>query len=158
MYSQEEFRDAVLGLQAEYKKSLPASFYEDVAQPWFDEIFPVKNEIYGVEGLQRLGPTHAVAEFAGCFYRWWRMVDMEYTLTFDAMLNAMHDAFGYSVIMRVMADSIVQWKTADATRSPMRDLGILLDLYWDDRAPVDAAACTMAVRISINMYRRTPGA
>jgi hypothetical protein len=158
MYTLEEFQESVEALEDEYKIYLPLSFFEEIASPWFNGIFPVKSEMYGVEGLQRLGPMHAVAEFAGCYYRWRRMVKLEYTMSFDGMMNAIHDAFGYAVIMRVMAGCEMQWETIDKTKSPNKDLGLLLDLYWEDQVPVDVAAVTMATRCSINMYRRTPGA
>lgn len=158
MYTLDEFQESVGELQGEYREHLPQSFYDDIAIPWFESIFPIKSEMYGVEGLQRLGPMHAVAEFAGCYYRWRRMVKLEYTMSFDGMMNAIHDAFGYAVIMRVMADCGTQWDTIDKTKSPNKDIGLLLDLYWEDMVPVDMAAVTMATRCSINMYRRTPGA
>lgn len=158
MYTLEQFQDYVGVLKDEYQIYLPVTFFEDVAMPWFDQIFPIKSETYGVEGLQRLGPMHAVAEFAGCYYRWRRMVKMEYSMTFDGMMNAIHDAFGYAVIMRVMAGVDMQWDTLDKVKSPNKDMGLLLDLYWEDQVPVDVAAVTMATRCAINMYRRTPGA
>lgn len=157
MYTLDEFQETVLELESEYRDRLPVAFYEDIARHWFQEIFPYKNQVYGVEGLQRLGPMHAVAEFAGCFYRWHRMVEMEHTMTDDDLLNALHDAFGYSVIMRTMAGAGLTWKTVDKTKGPMKDLQVLLEIYWDDQIPVDDAAVTIATRIAVNMYRRTPG-
>lgn len=145
-------------MEGEYGEHLPVSFFEDVAVPWFRAIFPVKSEMYGVEGLQRLGPLHAVAEFAGCYYRWQRMVDLEYTLSSDAMTNAVHDAFGYAVIMRTMSEADITWTTAVKPKAPRRDLDTLIGFYWDDQMPVDKGAVTMATRCSLNMYRGTPGA
>lgn len=158
MYTLEEFQERVFALAPDYDKHLPTTFAEDIAEFWFNEIFPVKSEQYGVEGLQRLGPMHAVAEFAGCYYRWQRMNVLEFSVTADPMLNALHDAFGYSVIMRAMADTAVEWATVDKTKAPKKDLDMLIDLYWEDMIPVDVAAVTMATRCSINMFRRTPGA
>lgn len=158
MYTLTEFQSRVEALEAEYGEHLPVSFFEDIAIPWFRAIFPVKSEMYGVEGLQRLGPMHAIAEFAGCYYRWQRMVDLEYTLTSKEMTNAVHDAFGYAVIMRTMAESGITWDTAVKPRSPRADIDTLIGFYWNDQVPVDLGAVTIATRCSVNMYRRTNGA
>lgn len=158
MYTTEQFRKKVVAYQKEYEERIPTVFWEDIALPWFATIFPVKNAMYGVEGLQILGPTHAVAEFVGCFYRWYRMDENGGTIQDAALLDSLHDAFGYSVIMRAMADKAVRWNQADRTRSPKGDLDTLVGFYWKDRLSVDDAACTMTLRIAINMYRRTVGA
>lgn len=157
MYTLEQFRDLVGSYAGESKRHLPVKFWEDIANPWFTTIFPIKNETYGVEGLQRLGPMHAVAEFVGCYYRWQRMTGNDLTISYPSVRDSLHDAFGYSVIMRAMVDQKVRWEHADRTRSPGEDLNTLVSMYWDSQLLVDEAACTMAVRASINMYRRTLG-
>lgn len=157
-YTSEEFKGRVLGYHDEYKSSLPLKFWEDIGNPWFSLIFPVRNEMYGVEGLQRLGPTHAVAEFVGCYYRWSRMTDLSHSVQEPPMRDSIMDAFGYSVIMRAMSESDIRWMQVDRRRKPATDLDTLIGFYWDDMLKVDDAACTMATRISVNMYRRTVGA
>lgn len=158
MFTLEEFQDSVTALRAGYEEHLPLSFVEDISSPWFEGIFPVKNETYGVEGLQRLGPNACVAEFVGCYYRWERMSSHDFSITNESMKNSLIDAFGYSVLMRALAGVQIQWGTVARSRAPKKDLDILLGLHWDDFQPVDVAACTIATRCSLNMYRRTPGA
>lgn len=161
MYTQDEFAERVRSLRPDYAKGpFPLKFWEEVGAVWFDQIFPRKNEIYGVEGLQRLGPMHTVAEFVGCYYRWRRMRTLEFDMTQASMVNAVHDAFGYSVLMRTLADEDPTWSQVAKFTVPMdRDLEGLVSIYWDEPPmPVDGAAVTMATRISVNMYREIPGA
>lgn len=158
MFTQAEFQARVGGLEAEYKQQVPLSFWEEIVHEWFQAIFPVRNEQYGVEGLQRLGPTACVAEFIGCYYRWARMRSNDYSITNRSMRDSVMDAFGYSVLMRALADTPVTWDQGVKSWAPAKDAKMLLDLYWEDLHPVDMAAVTMATRCSINMYKRTSGA
>lgn len=158
MFTLAEFQAMVRSLRDEYQTHLPVAYWEEIANPWFYGTFPVKSEEYGVDGLQRLGPSACVAEFVGCFYRWVRMMELDYSITAKPMRNALEDAFGYAVIMRTMAKVAVTWATYNQVRSVYRDMDQLIGFFWEDRLPVDQAAATIATRVSLNMYRRTPGA
>lgn len=158
MFTLEEFRDEVMGLKSDYKMHLPVRFWEDIASYWFSVVFPKKNENYGVEGLQRLGAIHTVAEFVGCHYRWRRMDEQGHSFTYNPMMNAILDAFGYSILMRVLAQAGVSWEQAGLKKKPHKDVDTLLEMYWDNFIPPNVGAVTIATRCTLNMWKGTIGA
>jgi hypothetical protein len=164
MTSLREFQMAVASTRRDYQHRLVNDMYEEVAEPWFHNIFPVKSELYGVEGLFALGSLDSIGQIVGCYFRWERLTNSALSITSDSVQNALLDAFGYSVIMRVMSElekgelNLITWGQHDKTKAPRKDIEKLISLYWQMAHAADQAANTIALRAAINMYRRTPGA
>src|SRR4051794_33613955 len=83
-------------LDMQCQNQLPAKYFREIANHWFESVGPDKTEEYGVTAWQRLGTRGIAGQLSGCFYRWTRMTERGLTISHPPMFNAVLDTFGYS--------------------------------------------------------------
>lgn len=81
------------------KVDIPDAYWTGVVEYWLDEVAFVKNEEYGTECWERLGPKALVVDISACYYRWENLKKIDNnTFERQAMKNAIVDAFGYAML------------------------------------------------------------
>lgn len=139
-----------------------SDFWSQVAMPWFVEIAPVKAPEYGVDCIERMGPLGVMAEVSGCFYRFKRQTELGRSFYRDPMMrNAIIDAFGYAVILRIVVDGGGEdwdrhWHIVTTHKDPEWFNEEMLTRYWDGNAkmrPVGGFAAALAMGSAINQWR-----
>lgn len=168
----QQYLSKLVLLHLEYLDNLPSDYYHCVVRPWFLEIAPRKAEEYGIGCWQRMGPLALLADVSACFYRWDRLRELGSSFEYPAMRNALRDAFGYSVMLRVMIEdggglhreyNDAVWSSVRSRVEPRIENEFMLCSYWepfakgnneDIHAPWEELPVA-AVRSAYNMFRMT---